>query len=669
MADEHATQQESTKKGPIRRWIDYTVYNKVSTAWNRIFGGKYGQIPQITIEGKEQPNPILQQFRVLFEINQGLIGTLKDIEGKWSLVETKLFGDDHFHYQEKPGSDVITDIYRKMEYFRDPELTKREASIFKEFGTIQLKEKKFEIDKRKVLKKANETKSRLEEQKRTRRLSEDEKEELENTEEFITNIDNEIEALSLLPQIEVKDVVMSYIDGRPQKVIAIGASNMIEIRQKFETLKDSIDHFASSSGFGANVRTPINQLLAKIVEDLKQIEKIELGHGEKLSVIAQEMKQLESEAGAGLAETNRPNKELIRFAHTYKIIKQYMIEEFFEDGKKIERVVYFKDKYPGFKRSDEIEAGKDENNWPLEVFEEHGEWFVLTDRWWEEISENEWQEKIIKSKTGGEEVWKNKVVDGVKKSTPYGKIRKIPDKRFIGDIDPLDKISFISNETDSFRDDFRDGRYHWHSKSSMDYVIAGLFGINPVVPITLRINTQDPETRIKFRPVYYTKVDTTDKAKIGMIYDKEIRGLGINPSRIIPEDEKKVSRKYDMETEAGILKDEVRKPTHLNPAFDRAALDHKFIHWGRMLYYETTDGINKWSENPFPHVATRGLAKYIIDFVLRNSFSFENARNTLKGGEWDYGIRHYGEPFITDPLGSEGVLEHAKAKLRESGGH
>ena len=46
----------------------------------------------------------------------------------------------------------------------------------------------------------------------------------------------------------------------------------------------------------------------------------------------------------------------------------------------------------------------------------------------------------------------------------HGHIRLIP-KEYIGDLDPLDKLMFVYNEWDSFRDDFRDGRYHPYSKT------------------------------------------------------------------------------------------------------------------------------------------------------------------------------------------------------------
>ena len=68
-------------------------------------------------------------------------------------------------------------------------------------------------------------------------------------------------------------------------------------------------------------------------------------------------------------------------------------------------------------------------------------------------------------------------------------------------------------------------------------------------------------------------------------------------------------------------------------------------------------------------------SKYTIDFVLRSVFIFEDARQVLKDTKFDYGIRHYGEPFTTDPLGPSdregGALWHGKVKAQQAkgGGH
>src|SRR3989338_5306575 len=89
----------------------------------------------------------------------------------------------------------------------------------------------------------------------------------------------------------------------------------------------------------------------------------------------------------------------------------------------------------------------------------------------------------------------------------------------------------------------------------------------PQTHIKFDINTKSPKVRIEFKPIYF--IDGQNKGKLN-----PKGGMGRITSRNIPYDERNVSRIYDMETNFGTLKNQVRKPTHLNPAFDRAALNH-----------------------------------------------------------------------------------------------
>ena len=226
----------------------------------------------------------------------------------------------------------------------------------------------------------------------------------------------------------------------------------------------------------------------------------------------------------------------------------------------------------------------------------------------------------------------SKIIKGVNR---HG-IRVVPNEYAndggIGDVDPLDKICFISNEWDSFRDDYRDGRHHFHSKSVMDYLLASKEGLMPKERIGYHIDTKNLNTIIHFIPIYYTR----DKKRKGEVNSHG--GLGKITKKQIPNDEREVTRayleplvtKYDPKGKPGI-----RSPSHLNPALDRTAFKHQFIHWGRMLYYETVEGVNRWSENPFPHITTRGMALYLIDLTLRKTFSYNEARSILKGKHWD----------------------------------
>lgn len=699
MADEKPNENQKLK------WRWYIIRNKFIARWNKTIGKRVpmAMLTPITREGKPQEVIGVQLYDPLYRLNDGKVAAVGEIESKWRVIEKFLFGDNKFEKEPRGGN--VSDFYRKIEYFRDNKLALKEATIFKEFGTVDVSTRSVPIDVADFIRKAERHKAEyerriaeLEAKQSAGTINENELKELEDkrymlarTEEFLANPSAFIDRVRVLPSIDIRDAVTSFTDGREEKIVAIGTHNMDKITKLFTSLHEAVDTFASSAGIPPFVRNPIGDMLKQIREELDKVNKLEVQHGEKVTDIVSILVELHEKITlkTGITEEKRTTKDWTRFAHTYKIIKPYRIAERRVGGSVVSEFIKFKDEHPNFKRAYEVEPGLDENGWPLEVYEEpegSGNWFVLLDKWWVEISENTWQENTIKRKSGGLEVWRDKVINGVKRTLSghilesgrrraitythgyrTGYIRKVP-AEYVGDMDPLDKISFISNETDAFRDDFRDGRVHSHSKSSMDYIIASADNIIPEEPINFPIETLDPEVRIRFRPIYYTEADFGT----GNLTDEQNKLLGtVNPrggmGRIreenIPNDERQVSRRYTMETEFGKRENKVRKPTHLDPAFDRAAITHTFIHWGRMYYYETTSGINRWSENPFPHVTTRGFAKYLINLTLMKSFKYSEARNALKGHKWDYGVRHYGEPFTEDPLGPAegpgGALAHA----------
>ncbi len=715
------TTQSGNVGGPswFNRNFSHVIWGGLSDFWNMTPWGKKSLISKIKKGGGAAPSEVLSRISDLIDLNDNMVGQLDKLEATWGLIERNLYGKDFEFKEDSFNEHVYSDVFRKIGYFKDYSYTNEEATLFQKGGTVTVTSMPgAKIDERRARQKAEKTKADLEKKKKeleakeTRTKKEEEdlqecKDALEGIESFLANTEAYIARLSILPKIEVNEHKSPFLDGREERIVAIGPGNFKSISSDFQALQPVIDHFASSSGFGANVRTPINQIFDALKKSLTKLSiDIEPAHGKELGKIQQLVQEMESTAEAGDVGSNRPWTQFIRFLHTYKIIKPFKVEKIKNTvtGRDEVNIKKFNDKLlkyeKDFKKDDEVEAGTDENGMPLEVFEfppHSNDYYVLLDLWWAELAENEWHENTIKKKPGGKEKWAEKVTNGIRKrskyAVPYNSIsevklekeawvRKVPDPKFVGDVDPLDKICFISNEWDSFRDDFRDGRFHPNSKSSMDYLIAELDGITPYNPIKFRIKTTDIETRIRFKPIYYTEAGGASKDLCGNIDPKG--GLGEISTDNIPEDERLVTRRYEMKINAenakpdkdGKVKEEtlklVRKPRHLNPAFDRSAIGHDFIHWGRMLYYETPDGIEKWSENPFPHVATRGFGKYLINLVLNNTYSLEEARRVLKGHLWDYGVRHYGKPYILDPLGpadSEGgALSHAKAKAAESGG-
>ena len=406
----------------------------------------------------------------------------------------------------------------------------------------------------------------------------------------------------------------------------------------------------STKDIGISIDRLISEFIDKIIEILKTLQKTEQLPKNKedgiLELAGLLQKNIKNYIKLVRNETNRIEKmrreleidelreDIVKLEQQITNLKnQIELLKELKKGKVVleKEIKDFVPNHPNFEKlDDEVDWGLDENGYALEVDPKTGE--VLLDRWWKELSEHptRWHEKIIKNKQGGEKVWKAKVENGVKK---YG-IRRI-NKDFIEELDTLDMGMFAYNEWDAYRDDFRDGRYHPHSKTLMDYLIAANNGVIPKKLI-----------KIHFDPI------------------KDYKTFEPIKKDVLPADEQQITQDYEMrifDTSANqfVHKPGSRIPTHLNPAFDRAALTNEnVLHWGRMYYYETTDGITRWSENPFPHVTTRGLAHYLIDRVIRGSYKFEDARNALKGWEWDYGRRHYTPhtgPYITDPLGEGGV--------------
>ena len=713
--------------------LDKLKYNALTKGFNKILGRQTGYMTPRTRQNTPQPSTVRLMYTTLFEKNKILIKDLGEIETRWAEIEHFLYEGLSFSHPAEPdtNSHVFTEMYRSARFFRDYELIQEEISYFRSVGTIELsrevseedklifkntelnvendkKQRKDEIDKlvaKGVIKKDIERFLSDPESMDTTGLGKEilkmlmELSKLDGTIKKSESLLKKNQGKNILPRIKTNKIRFPFVDNRTEDVCIIGPTKYTDITNAFQAINNFLDNYASSTGIGAELRTPTNLLIQNgIQKNLESISELEREWRKTLTSISDVLKKIQEEVteDTGIVGTKKLKTEFIRFPHTYKVIRSVKVEKHGDEDKEVR----FHEKYPDFKFPDEVQAGLDENGWALEVYQDSDDqWKVLTDKWWVELSMNIFHENTIRIKKkskGGEEVWKTKVIKGVKVSNKYkekyreGYVRVVPKEWVgdvhhgqmgVGDIDPLDKISFVSNEFDSYRDDFRDGRFHPNSKSSMDYIIAGMYEITPVDPINFDIDNQNEEVRIEFRPIYFNeaelmnkdgKVSKADKLKLGTINPKG--GLGKITINNIPEDERDVSRIYDMAIDppdssatdkVEMLEHQIREPKHLNPAMDRAALTHKYLHWGRMLYYETADGVNRWSENPFPHISSRGLAKYIIDLVIRSSFSFEEARNILKDHDWDYGIRHYGDPFTTDPLGEGGVLTHMRAQRAE----
>ncbi|MBI4452591.1 hypothetical protein HY637_04120 [Candidatus Woesearchaeota archaeon] len=248
-------------------------------------------------------------------------------------------------------------------------------------------------------------------------------------------------------------------------------------------------------------------------------------------------------------------------------------------------------------------------------------------------------------------------------------IRKV-DKRFTTDqayLDLLEMSVYIYNEVDAVRDDLRDGRYHPYSKSTTDYIFHAEGGLDIDVnkltipseilkePIRLEFNPFNMHSDygyVKARPSYFNRGVPKEEIQVTRKYIyKDV----VVDKRKSGETAPKLVLRYNKELYKNPDKWPERKPTNLNPAFDRRAINRKvpFIHWGRMMYYEEPDGINKWSENPYPHISTRGLAKYIIYWIAVRTNNLAEAIEAAESEKgYDIGIRRpiVGGPFVKNPF-------------------
>jgi len=358
------------------------------------------------------------------------------------------------------------------------------------------------------------------------------------------------------------------------------------------------------------------------------------------------------------------------------------------------------------KRPEEIDYGLDENGWPLEIDVDgkitgkNGA--VLIDFWWNEIAENEWQLETIALKPGGADVLKIHLGADVEYYEEEDKITKkkklrakvknckraqryIDDDRFYGYVDLLDAGAIIFGIWDTVRDDLRDGRYHLHSKSVGDYVIEGMGGFDenegapyiknfgelsrggglyvtrkgiiPKKSAAVNVRIEDPKYYKYAKPKDF---DTTEKHP-NVVYDDAIKRdfkmkLTADIAKI-PGFSARNSLEHIETTPFGTFYNGTRIPTKYNTAFDRRAEKFNYMHWGVMYYYEWSQNVNKWSENPFPHISTRGIALYIAHRVASDVWYYKEGEDVLEGHKFDYGVRGQGEFGLVNPLSGKGVLQ------------
>ena len=672
MADNNQTQR---RFGTLFERMRIGILNR----FQRMVGYRRGMRaqPQMTREGVPAAADILRELQPLIDLKENLLNRLEEIEVQWKQMDPIVWDDPE---------NSVANIYSKMSILTNPDI------YIDDKGNDRLLEGSFY-----------------------------------RTGTFVDNIPKVHDIGAGLPRRETREWRIGsnklfYIEPDfnvyEEEISAIGYTTMAQVRQSWANSWIFFDREASkkSSDYGGAYDFAIN--FNNLVTDFfDYIDSPDKGresnyHNDWIAVAETKIRTLagKREDIMKLAPKN------VRFSHTYKIIQPVIRNPNYEPRNPVcqqydaignpnptydpnnivcKPILYFKDAYPNFRRPDEVESGKDENGYPLEVEKVDnllnltpikdknapGIWIVLLDKWWKEIASNNWQKDLItttgyfeypagsgirykgKGDGGGAEIWDVKVTNGVQR---YG-IRQVPEE-FVKDLDLLDMAVYVYVEFDSYRDDLRDGRYHRWSKTTTDYIMAGegistkdvtTFGTMPYARGLLRHIPKDDITLrsnpltdyINTTPSDFVNVPEDEKKVIGD-YVMKLNPLpqSTDPYRTDPNDEHATG---------------VRRPAHLNPAFDRRALNipaNNFIHWGRMYYYEDTNGINRWSENPFTKISTRGLSKWIIYRILID-LPVEDAIRTAKLAArkgYDYGIRRplVGGDFIKDPLGGSDLISN-----------
>ena len=486
-------------------------------------------------------------------------------------------------------------------------------------------------------------------------------------------------------KFNVDPVSLTWPNGFQEELYVFGITN---IQDNFKPAISKISGDFDSEFRTAGIRNPtitrITRSFTEIDSILDNIKDKDDALRTKLTGIIDDIEQLNNIYGKLMTLANNHNK-YVRFRHTYKVLKKYFMHQVDPDDDTSKVPIYLDPNKNNtvYQQNPSVEinhnlggtiggygtraftpldcedetgwadefgtrymTGLDENGYPLEIAEEGGTWYVLTDRWYREIAENSWQMTKIKNKYGAQ----SGIVKHIEEVKAHG-IRTV-DPNFGNDnayIDLLEMAVFIYNELDALRDDLRDGRYHPFSKTTTDYIIRAEGGLN--VDANKPTHVRDP-----LKKAMEIKFDTAhDKSQETLGY---VKAEPSNFEDASSKEEKKVTRGYDMRWFEGgteSLKEGKRKPTTFNPAFDRRALDSEqpLIHWGRLLYYENSTGINRVSVNPYPVMSTRGIAKYIVYWLAVKTKTLEEASTIAKSDiGYDIGIRRplLKGPFNKDPF-------------------
>lgn len=601
--------------------ISPTVEKGWDIFWNRFnrILGPVNIFRYRTLKGQAAPIKLLLPQQII-DWNENLIDFLTKIETAWNTM-------DEYLWVSPPKTPKILDVYEKLGHYDDPAIVELEAEKFRTGGEWDL---------------------------------------------------------TIPGRYELRPINVKWSDGNEEELYIFGVAKIAELIERWRNLEEVLDQRAIAAGMDAGNRRFATNLRSGVARMLEEIQK---GENEFLSnlLVKKGLHDSLATMRKEFLELTEAYNRYIRFRHTYKVIKPFFWDEtnrrsvYFDSNKNrllykdpivnhqplpnqgIYRYTSFRpwpwEQHTGFDNENititvggrtqtiplNIWTGLDENGYPLEI-DDNG--VVLLDRWWYEIGENPWQRQVIAAKSGGAEIIRR--IDHIRANGI-----RVVDKRFVTDqayLDLLEMAVYIYNEVDSVRDDTRDARYHPHSKTTTDYIIHSEGGL------TIDVNKLKIPREILKKPIglRFNPFSTNDRYGY-------IQAMPEYFNENIPAEEIAVKRNYQiMETDSvtfqfgrGPVRE--RTPTNISPAFDRRAMNCgvPLIHWGRMYYYEDTEGINKWSENPYPRISSRGVAKYIMYWIAVRTQNLSEAGEAAESEKgYDIGVRIplVGGKFIKNPF-------------------
>ncbi len=446
--------------------------------------------------------------------------------------------------------------------------------------------------------------------------------------------------------------------------------NFIEkVFEKHKTTIYALIDSLLSAGKNADLNAAL-QRITKLVTDESRADDNEIGAIQlKIEKLIKEIEEIKKECNKILSEYEERKIEINNLDNRQHILDSLKRES---------------DNF--FKRDEELDWGLDEHGYPLEI---DNDGIVLIDKWWSQLANNTWQLKKIATKHGGPEMLKRHLNVDVRLICPENKspdvedveiigtpsrgtIRKITDEDFKGYVDLLDISTAVFGYWDSVRDDLRDGRYHPHTKSIGDYVIEGMGGYDE--------NKMAPYFRVlipgwRSGGLYFARRGSNPFGKSAIhVSNMKQKMLSATPNDFenVSREEALVTRKYKLRMPEGAIGPDgnpllfisgTRKASKYDPAFDRRAeqLVLNWVFWGNMYYWRWAGYAKEWSENPFPHISTRGVALYLQYLASIDSYYLQEAADLLgKEGEterkFDYGTRGQGKYPFNNPITGKNVV-------------